>query len=154
MSSKRLVIGLSILCIGIASCRVRKDGEVFKKGVKITNTNFTGIAYVYPMITADSVNMTDIGNVTFEPGARSKWHQHPGGQILLVTGGRGYYQERGKAKIVLQKGDAIKCPAGVAHWHGASPETSFMQVAVTGREKGPTVWLEAVTDSVYHAGVK
>lgn len=104
------------------------------------------------MIAADSINTVDVGNVTFEPGARSKWHLHPAGQILLATGGVGYYQEKGQAKIILRKGDSIKCPANVPHWHGASADTTFSQVAITGREKGPTVWLEAVTEDTYRGG--
>ncbi|GAA4445254.1 hypothetical protein GCM10023091_36640 [Ravibacter arvi] len=60
-----------------------------------------------------------------------------------------YYQEKGKPKQILRKGDAVKCPPDVPHWHGASADTAFVQVAVTGREKGPTVWLDEVTDEEY-----
>jgi quercetin dioxygenase-like cupin family protein len=122
---------------------------VFPKGEKITNQNFTGTAYLQPLIGADSVNTIAVGNVTFEPGARSKWHLHPAGQILLVIGGVGYYQEKGQRKKILRKGDAIKCPPNLAHWHGASADTAFVQVAITGREHGETVWLQAVTDEEY-----
>jgi quercetin dioxygenase-like cupin family protein len=81
---------------------------VFPKGEKITNNNFTGTAYLQPLMEADSLNPTAIGNVTFEPGARSKWHSHPAGQILLVIDGVGYYQEKGQSKKILRKGDVIK----------------------------------------------
>jgi quercetin dioxygenase-like cupin family protein len=124
---------------------------VFPKGEKITNDNFTGTAYLQLLIAADSLNPTAVGNVTFEPGARSKWHSHPAGQILLVVDGVGYYQEKGQPKKILRKGDAVKCPPNVPHWHGASADTAFVQIAITGREKGETVWLEAVTDSVYNS---
>lgn len=124
---------------------------VFPQGKKITNENFTGTAYLQMLMDADSLNSISVGNVTFEPGARSKWHTHPAGQILLVTDGVGYYQEKGQPKKILRKGDAIKCPPNVPHWHGASADTAFVQVAITGREKGETVWLEAVTDSIYHS---
>ena len=123
---------------------------VFPKGTRITNNNFTGTAYLQPLIDADSFNSIAVGNVTFEPGARSKWHTHPAGQILLVTDGVGYYQEKGQPKKILRKGGAIKCPPNVPHWHGASADTAFAQVAITSREKGETVWLEAVTDEEYH----
>jgi quercetin dioxygenase-like cupin family protein len=123
---------------------------VFPKGEKITNSNFTGTAYLQVLMDADSLNAISVGNVTFEPGARSKWHTHPAGQILLVIDGVGYYQEKGKPKKILRKGDAIKCPPNVPHWHGASAKTAFVQVAITGREKGETVWLDAVTDEEYH----
>ncbi len=123
---------------------------IFPKGEKITNDNFTGTAYLQPLIAADSLNATAVGNVTFEPGARSKWHVHPAGQILLVTNGVGYYQEKGQLKKILRKGDVIKCPPNIAHWHGASADTAFVQIAITGREKGETVWLEKVTDEDYN----
>lgn len=122
---------------------------LFPQGNKITNANFTGTAYLQSLIEADSLNSISVGNVTFEAGARSKWHTHPAGQILLAIDGVGYYQEKGKPKQILRKGDAIKCPPNIPHWHGASADTAFIQVAITGREKGETVWLEAVTDEEY-----
>ena len=130
--------------------RSAETSTIFPRGEKIVNANFTGTAYLQPLIAADSVNSTSVGNVTFEPGARSKWHSHPAGQILLAIDGVGYYQEKGQAKKILRKGDAIKCPPNIPHWHGASADSSFIQVAITGREKGETVWLEAVTDEEYH----
>lgn len=123
---------------------------VFPQGNKITNVNFTGTAYLQMLINADSVNTLSVGNVTFEAGSRSKWHSHPAGQILLAIDGIGYYQEKGKPKQILRKGDAIKCPPNIPHWHGASRDTAFVQVAITGREKGETVWLEIVTDEEYN----
>ena len=132
------------------SAQTRKaDALVFPQGDKITNANFTGAAYLQMLIDADSLNSISVGNVTFEPGARSKWHLHPAGQILLAIDGVGYYQEKGKPKQILRKGDAIRCPSNVAHWHGASADTAFVQVAITGREKGAVVWMEEVTDEEY-----
>lgn len=128
----------------------KKPSElVFPKGKKITNDNFRGTAYLQMLMDADSLNSISVGNVTFEPGARSKWHSHPAGQILLVTDGVGYYQEKGQPKKILRKGDAIKCPPNVAHWHGASADSAFVQLAITGREKGETKWLEPVSDDDY-----
>lgn len=129
----------------------QKNDLVFPQGNKITNANFTGTAYLQMLIDADSLNSVSVGNVTFEAGARSKWHTHPAGQILLAIDGVGYYQEKGKPKQILRKGDAIKCPPNIPHWHGASADTAFVQVAITGREKGETVWLEAVTDEEYNS---
>ncbi|MNK06782.1 Acireductone dioxygenase [compost metagenome] len=122
---------------------------VFPTGDKITNNNFTGTAYLKPLIPADSLNTTQVGNVTFEPGARSNWHLHPAGQILLVIDGVGYYQEKGQARITLRKGDVIKCPANVEHWHGASPDTAFVQVAITNTKNGAPIWLQPVSDEEY-----
>lgn len=123
--------------------------QIFPKGEQIMNANFTGVAYLYPMITADSLNPAQIGNVTFEPGARTNWHLHPGGQILLATDGVGYYQEKGQAKQILRKGDVVKCPPHVLHWHGASVDTAFVQVAITNTQAGATIWKEPVEEAVY-----
>ena len=61
-----------------------------------------------------------------------------------------FRQEKGKAKKILKKGDVVKCPPNVSHWHGASPKKSFVQVAITNNGKGPTVWLEEVTTDIYN----
>jgi quercetin dioxygenase-like cupin family protein len=151
MSIKNIA-GIFLIGWVAVSCHQQSDMQqstVFPQGEKITNANFTGTAYLQPLIPADSLNAISVGNVTFEPGARSKWHLHPAGQILLVIDGVGYYQEKGQPKKILRKGDAIKCPPNVPHWHGASVDSAFVQVAITGREKGETVWLEAVTDEEY-----
>lgn len=123
---------------------------IFPKGEKIINDNFTGTAYLQMLIAPDSLNPTSVGNVSFEPGARTKWHLHPGGQILLATDGVGYYQEKGQPKIILRKGDVIKCPPNIPHWHGASIDSTFVQVAITNTQNGVPVWLEAVTNEEYN----
>ena len=125
-------------------------GPIFPQGEKINNDNFTGIAYLQPLIASETDNPTAVGNVTFEPGARTKWHLHPAGQILLVTDGVGYYQEKGKPKRILRKGDTIKCPANTPHWHGASADSYFVQLAISSSHKGATKWLEAVSDEEYN----
>lgn len=122
---------------------------VFPKGEKITNNNFVGSAWLSSLVTPDSINQNAVGSVTFEPGARTNWHSHPNGQIILAIEGEGYYQEKGQPKVVLRKGDVKKCPPNVPHWHGASAASKFIQIAITGRENGPTVWLETVTDEEY-----
>jgi 4-carboxymuconolactone decarboxylase len=129
-------------------------GVIFPRGDLNTSDNFKGEVWVKSLVDVDSSNETAVGNVTFAPGARSKWHLHPAGQILLATGGVGYYQEKGKAKIILRKGDVIRCPSNIPHWHGASADSVFIQIAITGREKGPTQWLESVTDEEYRSAPK
>lgn len=123
---------------------------VFAKGEKITNDNFTGNVWLNNLILPDSLNQNAVGSVTFEPGARTRWHIHPAGQIILAIDGVGYYQERGSPKVIVKKGDVVKCPADIPHWHGASADTEFVQIAITGRENGETVWLEEVTDEEYY----
>lgn len=155
---KNIYYILTLLTLTVVACKNdsklnidKQNAElVFPRGEKITNANFVGTAYLQPLIDADSLNSNSVGSVTFEAGARSKWHTHPAGQILLAIDGVGYYQEKGKPKQILRKGDAIKCPADIPHWHGASADTAFVQVAITRREKGGTVWLEEVSDEEYH----
>jgi quercetin dioxygenase-like cupin family protein len=127
-----------------------QKSSIFPKGEKITNNNFVGNAWLHQMIMSDSLNPTQVGNVTFEPGARTNWHLHPGGQILLITGGIGYYQEKGSPKRIIRKGEVIKCPPNIPHWHGASKDDELIQIAVTTTLKGATVWLDAVTDEEYN----
>jgi len=123
---------------------------IFPRGEKITNNNFIGNAWLYQMIMPDSLNPTQVGCVTFEPGARTNWHLHPGGQILLITGGTGYYQEKGSPKKIIKKGEVVKCPAKVPHWHGASKDDMLIQIAITNTHKGAPVWLQPVTNDEYN----
>jgi quercetin dioxygenase-like cupin family protein len=99
----------------------------------------------------DSVYNSQIGNVTFEPGARTNWHSHPGGQILLITKGKGLYQEKGKAIQNISEGDVVKCPPAIAHWHGATPIDTMAHIAIgVNTQKGSVVWMEPVTDQEYN----
>ena len=128
---------------------------LFSKGTKISNDNFSGPAWVQMLVDNDKTFNTSVGNVTFEPGTRTKWHYHPGGQILLVTSGKGRYQEKGKAVRELRKGDVIKCEPNIKHWHGASPEEELSHIAVgTNTQNGSVVWLDPVTDEEYNGKVK
>lgn len=151
-----LILAFSCAVMVSSYAQVKRDKNrpvtesIFPKGTKITNNNFKGTAYLQMLMDADSLNPTSVGNVTFEAGARTKWHLHPGGQILLVIEGVGYYQEKGQAKKILRKGDVIKCPTNVLHWHGASADAAFVQVAITNRHLGETVWLHEVTDEEYN----
>ncbi len=111
---------------------------------------FTGQSYL-SMLTTSGV---PIGNVTFEPDCRNNWHIHHaksgGGQILLCTAGRGYYQEWGKEAQELHPGDVVVIPAGVKHWHGAAPDRWFSHLAVeVPGEDTRNEWLEAVNDEEY-----
>ena len=125
---------------------------IFPKGEKVTNNNFIGDVWVHMQVMADSVNQNSVGTVTFDPGARSNWHSHPKGQIIMSLEGEGYYQEEGSRKRILRKGDVVKCPANTPHWHGASAEKSFIQIAITSRVDGPTKWLYPVTEEQYLNG--
>ena len=129
---------------------VLKNSSTFPKGEKISNSNFTGTAYVYMLITPDNIYNASIGNVTFEPKARTNWHKHPGGQILLVTDGKGFYQEKGKPAQLIRKGDVVRIPPDTEHWHGAAPDSGMTHVAISPNlEKGSVNWMQPVTDEEY-----
>ncbi|MDG2941623.1 carboxymuconolactone decarboxylase family protein [Exercitatus varius] len=111
---------------------------------------FVGKSYLN-MLSAEQM---PIGNVTFEPGTRNNWHIHHatkgGGQILMVTAGRGYYQEWGKPAQELKAGDVVHISAGTKHWHGAAPTEWFQHLAIeVPGENTRNEWLEPVSDADY-----
>ncbi len=111
---------------------------------------FTGQTYLNMLSTKDDVWNASIGNVTFEPGARTHWHKHSGGQILLVLNGEGRYQERDGQIRILNKGDVVRIPPQVEHWHGAAPGSWFTHVSVeTNLPDNQTTWLEPVAETDY-----
>ena len=121
------------------------NSVIFPLGDKIENENFSGKVWVKMLTPPDSGCPT--ANVTFEPACINSWHKHPGGQILLVTGGRGYYQERGKPAQELHAGDVVNIPADIEHWHGAAKDDWFVHIAIMpDPEKGPAEWMEPVSD--------
>ena len=127
-----------------------KNNTIFPKGEPLPekfSKYFIGQAYL-KMLTTTGV---PIGNVTFEPACRNNWHiHHKGGQILLVTAGRGWYQEWEKEPQELHPGDVINILPEVKHWHGASKDSIFSHLAVeVPAEDASNEWLEAVTDEVY-----
>ncbi|MEO6817702.1 MAG: cupin domain-containing protein [Edaphobacter sp.] len=114
---------------------------------------FTGNARIDPLATAQAPGTVSCAYVTFEPGARSAWHTHPMGQILIVTAGCGWTQCEDGPIEVIRAGDTIWCPPGHRHWHGASPTTSMTHISVTEALDGKNVvWMEHVTDEQYLAG--
>lgn len=111
---------------------------------------FAGQSYLNML----STQQVFIGNVTFEPGCRNNWHIHHaqsgGGQILLVTAGKGWYQEWGQPAKELRPGDVVNIPANVKHWHGAAADSWFAHLAVEGPgEDCSTEWCEPVDMETY-----
>ena len=126
--------------------------EIFPKGEKASADYFTGTAWVNIMVPQDETGSYAIGNVIFEPGSRNNWHKHPAGQILLITNGKGYYQEKGKPARLLTKGDIVVIPSHVEHWHGAAHDSSLTHIVITNNSKqGAVEWLEPVTDEEYYS---
>jgi len=130
---------------------IQKDSpSVFPKGQPAPAQFFTGKAWVTGLIENDSILTTVGGEVYFEAGARSNWHMHPAGQILIVTAGVGYHQIKGQPIEVIHKGDVVKCPPDVDHWHGASKDASMSHIYILpNTEKGIVEWKEPVTDQEY-----
>ena len=121
------------------------NSTIFPLGNKV-ETNFIGDAYLKMIFTDEVPLNASIGNVTFAPKARNNWHAHKVGQVLLVTGGKGWYQEEGKPAKSLEVGDVLNIPPFVKHWHGATKDYWFVHLAMT---PGETEWFEPVTDDWY-----
>lgn len=110
---------------------------------------FTGQSYLAPMATDPGLKCP-VYNVTFEPACRNNWHSHTAGQILIVVGGKGYYQEKGEPARVLLPGDVVEIAPEIVHWHGAAPDSWFSHLAINpGAESNKTTWLEPVDDAQY-----
>lgn len=128
----------------------KKMGPFERGAINPYGKYFQGQSYLN-MLVKDGL---PVGNVTFEPASRNDWHIHHadkgGGQILLCTYGRGWYQEYGKPARELKEGDVVVIPAGVKHWHGAAKDSWFVHIAleIPGENAG-TEWLEPVSDAQY-----
>ena len=145
-----------LICTLVMACKTIKQNEnmttennnsIFPIGNKLGSEYFTGNAYLQMLLQKDKNNNFVIGAVTFEPSARTNWHSHPRGQVLIVTEGEGLYQEKGKPAQTIKKGDVINIPENVEHWHGATATTKMVHIAITNY-KGEinAVWLQPVTD--------
>ena len=138
------------------------DKEQFNKenvfGVGQANTGysqyFIGNSYLNPLPEAGKCPVF-LANVTFEPGCRNNWHIHHaksgGGQLLICTAGKGWYQEEGKEAVSLTPGTVITIPANVKHWHGAQKDSWFAHIAVeVPGEATANEWCEPVDDAAYN----
>ena len=113
--------------------------------------HFTGGVRVEMLFEALDPSHASGGSVSFEPGARTAWHSHPRGQILIVTAGTGRVQRWGDPIEEIRSGDVVKIPAGEKHWHGASPRASMTHIAITEHRDGTAVqWMEKVSDDQYN----
>jgi quercetin dioxygenase-like cupin family protein len=114
------------------------------------NAYFVGTVRLDPLFPATPPSRMSGGSVTFEPGARSNWHTHPVGQVLIVTAGLGWVQQEGREVHEMRPGDIVVIPPNVRHWHGASSTNSVTHIALQEQVDGSAVtWLEPVTDAQY-----
>jgi quercetin dioxygenase-like cupin family protein len=106
-----------------------------------------------PLIKTTAPARVGGANVTFEPGARTAWHTHPLGQMLIVMAGCGLVQSQGGPVVKIRPGDVVWCPPGEKHWHGATSTTPMTHIAILESLDGKNVeWMEHVTDEQYAAG--
>jgi quercetin dioxygenase-like cupin family protein len=111
---------------------------------------FTGTVRIDPLFQAPDPGRVSAGVVTFEPGARTVWHTHPLGQTLLIVSGLGWVQRDGGPTEEVRPGDVVWFPAGLKHWHGASPTNAMTHIAIQESLNGKNVdWLEKVSDEQY-----
>lgn len=113
---------------------------------------FTGTVRIDPLFEPIAPARTLGANVTFEPGARTAWHTHPLGQILVVTAGRGLVQRWDSPIEVIHPGDVVRFSPGEKHWHGATPTSAMTHIAVVELLDGISAdWMEQVSDQEYQA---
>ena len=113
--------------------------------------NFTGTVHITQTFAIEAPGRVTGGTVSFDPGARSHWHTHPFGQVLIVTEGVGWTQCEGEPVVEIRAGDVVCCPANTRHWHGATASTAMTHVAVAEALDGSYAnWMEPVTEEQYH----
>ena len=148
---KKILLLLITLVVTGGLTMANDINQPFSKGeLNPDNEFFTGATYLNMLVKKDDIWNSSIGNVTFEKGARTNWHKHSGGQILLVTAGEGRYMEEGKEVRILKPGDVVQIPPDVKHWHGAAPDSEFAHISIeTNIPNNKTTWLEPVSDKEY-----
>lgn len=144
-----------LITIIFLGCNTKKEKNMdnttlFPKGQQLPNEWFSGNAYITPLVTKDKNNEFSAGVVTFEPNARTNWHTHPKGQVLIILDGNGFYQEKGKPAQSIKKGDVINILENIEHWHGASAKSKMAHIAITNfKDDVQVTWLQPVTDQEY-----
>ncbi|MDE3161645.1 MAG: carboxymuconolactone decarboxylase family protein [Acidobacteriota bacterium] len=156
----RIQAGIAIFFIMLASglqsqtpndpgaIRIMRSGA--QPSRQAPSEHFTGIVRVVPLFQATAPARASGSLVTFEPGARTAWHTHPLGQILIVTAGTGRVQRWGDPVEEIHQGDVVWIPPGQKHWHGAAPNSSMAHIAIVEQLDGKAVeWMEKVSDAQY-----
>jgi quercetin dioxygenase-like cupin family protein len=153
MTRIAFTIALAAALVGIAAAqspRIAITSNESRPTTRGPADNFTGPAFVDPLFAATDHTRATGGHVTFLPGARSAWHSHPAGQVLIITSGVGWVQEWNGEKRQIKSGDVVWTPPGVKHWHGATSTTSMRHIAIQEVVGGKNVdWMEHVSDEQY-----
>lgn len=128
--------------------------DIYKNGTQLPIDGpsdwFSGRVRIDPLFDATEPAKTSGAQVTFEPGARTAWHSHPLGQILIVTQGLGKVQREGQPIQTIHPGDVVRVAPQERHWHGAGPNTAMTHIAIQDAKDGsPVTWQEHVSDTDY-----
>jgi quercetin dioxygenase-like cupin family protein len=133
---------------GSQTIRISRSGS--QPSSKGPVEHFTGYVRIEPLFSVHDPSRAVGASVTFEPGARTAWHTHPLGQILIATAGSGWIQQWGGPVEEIRKGDVVWIPAGTKYWHAATPNTTMTHIAIQEQLNGKVVeWLEKVSDEQY-----
>jgi quercetin dioxygenase-like cupin family protein len=151
------VLPLILLAPGAAPSADAQTIEITRVGTQPSRNgpaeNFTGSVRVDYLFQPKEPSRTSGAYVTFEPGARTAWHEHPLGQTLIVTAGSGWVQQWGGRTQLIRPGDVVRIPPRQKHWHGATATTGMTHIAIQEQHDGKTVdWMEKVSDEQYRAG--
>jgi 4-carboxymuconolactone decarboxylase len=151
----RFTVTLTMLALLTSAAAAAQTVVITRGGSRAVRpgpaANFTGDVRVEMLFEAREPSDASGGSVTFAPGARTAWHVHPRGQILIVTAGTGRVQRWGDAIEEIRAGDVVRIPAGQKHWHGASPTAAMTHIAISEHRDGTTVeWMEQVSDEQYN----
>jgi 4-carboxymuconolactone decarboxylase len=156
-----IAISLCMLASGVQSQTSKDQGaiRIMRSGSQPSRQgpaeNFTGSVRVDPLFQANAPARATGALVTFEPGARTAWHTHPLGQVLIVTAGTGRVQRWGDPVEEIRQGDVVWIPPGQKHWHGAASNSSMAHIAIVEQLDGKAVeWMEKVSDAQYGAPLR
>src|SRR3954466_14632585 len=159
MQTHMKVLAATALSISLLASAFAQTNQTDSQAIKIIRRgsqpsrqgpeeNFTGVVRVDPLFQANAP-------ARFEPGARTAWHTHPLGQVLIVTAGTGRVQRWGDPVDEIRQGDVVWIPPGQKHWHGAAPNSSMAHIAIVEQLDGKAVdWMEKVSDAQYGAPLR
>ena len=150
---KKTILILAVLAFA-ATAFAEQSQEAYRQGTqksfKGTAEYFTGDVTVDMLFPPNDTAHYSGAYVTFQPGARTNWHWHPAGQHMIVTDGVALTGTRDGKVIEFKEGETVWCPAGIDHWHGATPDAPMTHLVITGSKDGKAVvWKEKVTDEQY-----
>ena len=148
------VLTAVVISLWVASSQGSQPITITRSGSEPTISgppeNFTGSARIVRLLRPNAPARTSVASVAFEPGARTAWHTHPLGQILVVTAGTSWVQARGGPVEEIREGDVVWTPPGVKHWHGATRTTGLTHLAIVENLPDRAVeWMEQVSDQEY-----